>query len=54
MKFKAIVYDTENGEPMETTVRCIHCSKNGKPERLTAHNGMRYMEFELKLEQNGK
>lgn len=47
MTFKAIVYDTQNGEPMETTVRCIHCSKNGKPERLTAHNGMQYMEFKI-------
>jgi hypothetical protein len=47
MNFKAIVFDTQDKQPMSTTVRCIHCDKNGKAERLTAHNGMQYSDFEL-------
>jgi hypothetical protein len=47
MKFKAIVYDTQNREPMETTVRCIFCNENGTPIRLQAHNGMNYNEFHI-------
>lgn len=47
MNFKAIVFDTQNKEPMETTVRCIFCDKSGQPQRVTAHNGMQYREFRL-------
>ena len=47
MNFKAIVYDTQSGKPMETTVRCIFCDKNGKPVRVQAHNGINYSEFRI-------
>jgi hypothetical protein len=47
MKFKAIVYDTQNNKPFETVVNAIYCDKFGKPVRVTAHNGMQYREFEL-------
>ena len=47
MNFKAIVYNTQNGKPMETTVRCIFCDKNGKPVRVQAHNGINYNEFHI-------
>lgn len=47
MILKAIVYDTQNREPMETTVRCIFCDESGKPNRIQAHNGLNYNQFHI-------
>ena len=43
MNFKAIIYDTENGEPIHLDVHWI----NVKHNRIGGSNGLQYREFKL-------
>jgi hypothetical protein len=47
MKIKAIVYDTNGGEPREITPRFVMLKDNGQPKNLVGPNGMRYREFHV-------
>lgn len=54
MKFKAIVFDTQNGKPMRLQPRWIDLDGNGKAVRMCGNTGTQYHDFHLWVEGQNK